>query len=125
MEWILTLCNLFATPMVIFCALFLLVGSLWGASKLSEAMDSGYGSDDEKTKAISLARFLVVKLALFWAMLCLTASLCWLPQSLIQARIQMIKLEITDEGTRERIYENIDRVFERIEEKYLGPKKEK
>lgn len=42
-----------------------------------------------------------------------------LPEALIEARVRYVKLEITSEPVRKKMYEEIEKAFKKVEQKYL------
>jgi len=55
-----------------------------------------------------------------WVVFLFVTTASFFPSALISARVQMIKLEITDPGIRQEVYSDIDRIFKKLEKKYLG-----
>lgn len=72
--------------------------------------------EDEKEMAKKWTRIIVI----FFLSSLPLAVLSYLPQAVIKGRIDMIKYEITSPEVRKAVYEDLDRLFEKLEDKYLG-----
>lgn len=110
MEWILVICNIIQVPLFLFTITAVPVG--FGVYFAYITEDDG---DTDMRYKIAGKRLWVTAMLL----LPLTCA-SFVPQALISSRVQMIKLEITDPGVRKQVYENVDRIFGKLEEKYLG-----
>lgn len=74
-------------------------------------------TDNEELAAVARKVCLVALIA--FVPLFILSTLGYVPDSMVRARLQMVKLEVTSPEIREEVYRKINDVFVKLEQKYL------
>jgi hypothetical protein len=86
---------------------------------------SGYTKLEEKAPTLKVFYSRLKKSLSALVISILATSASFVPEYRLDARIQLLKLEITSPEVRKEVYENIERVFKKLEDKYLGEESQK
>jgi len=109
LELFLTVCNMIAVPVWIGFGISLLFFMV----AVGVGIDGG--SQGERFREASKKAFK------FTVLFGIVGSISTFPYAIIESRIQLVKLEITDEAVRQEVYQGFQRVLDKVEKRFLGP----